>query len=218
MKPSTMMIQFENEKYAMVVANGDQLSFNLLKKMAQKSDFLLAADGGANHLFQMKIRPHAILGDLDSLHINFFQGDVKVIPRLSQEVNDLEKSILFLRSSGYQNILLTGVHGQRDDHFFAALQLVKKYLRKVRISILTDYSEIFALGPGNHRIFADKDKLFSVFGFPRGYEIRTENLKYPLKGENLFESSRGISNVSLANQVTIQISKGCLLIFRNTVR
>jgi len=209
------MFQFENEKFALVVANGENLSKQLLLIIIQKSDFILAADGGANYLKQIDIIPDAVIGDFDSVVTTSFPKDVQIISRPSQQINDLEKSIVYLIDSGYDNIVLTGVHGKRDDHFFAALQLMKQYNSKVTIFIVTDHSEIFMLTPGEHLLKMEQGTMVSLLGFDQAYNIWTENLQYPLRGENLFESSRGLSNVSISNEIKIEFDKGILLVFRN---
>lgn len=214
-----MKSQFLMKKYALVVANGKSPSPMFLKKLADESDLIVAADGGGNILASHSLVPDVLLGDMDSIEpkarTKFERERVTIISYGSQEENDLEKSIRYLIGQGHKNIVLTAVQGNRDDHNFAALEILKKYKNQATIYIVTDYFEIFLLQPGTHNILTEKNAIFSIFGFSRGYNIETENLKYPLKQENLFEGSRGVSNLSLADNVTISFTRGNLLIFRS---
>lgn len=208
---------FQEKNYALIVANGEMPSDNLIEELLKSAQFVLAADGGANHLAELNIQPDTIIGDLDSVNEETktkFES-VNIIKRESQEESDLEKSIIYLLSLGYQTIVITAVQGKREDHSFAALQLIKKYKRKAQILVVSDYSEIFLLLPGISSINTTPDQIISLFGFPRAYGIKTDGLKYPLSKENIFESSRGISNVALRNEVSIEFQKGNLLVFRN---
>ncbi|MCK4297642.1 MAG: thiamine diphosphokinase, partial [Candidatus Marinimicrobia bacterium] len=54
----------------------------------------------------------------------------------------------------------------------------------------------------------------SLFGFQRATGISTEGLKFPLKNENLFVGSRGISNQSTLDTVSISIKSGTLLVVK----
>jgi len=211
--------QFFTKKYALIVANGDSPERGLLKQIADKSDFIVAADGGGNALAKQGLTPDLILGDMDSLRPDVLSGfeakNVDIRPVESQQENDLEKGIRYLIDQGYRTIVLTAVYGDRMDHTFATLELLKKFKSSVNIYIITDTFEIFLIQPGRHKIQTEKNAIFSIFGFSRGYDIETENLKYPLKGENLFEGSRGVSNRSLSDSVFISFTRGNLLIFRS---
>lgn len=211
--------QFKNHEYALLVANGQMVSNDLMKYLSENAKYILAADGGAEKLYKYEILPDAILGDLDSINNEqlerFRKNNVEIISRKSQEKNDLEKSILYLINHGFSKIIITSIHGNRDDHNYAVYQMLKKYSKKVEILIFTDYSEIFMLKPGDYQIKTEKNFLFSLFGFGRAFGITTKGLKYPLENENLFESSRGVSNLSIDKFVNIKFDKGNLLIFRN---
>ncbi len=214
-----MKSQFFSKKYALVVANGDCPSGRVFKQIVDKSNVIVAADGGGNTLARREVTPDVILGDMDSVRpavlSQFEKAAVKIIKYESQQENDLEKSIRYLMDEGYQNIVLTGIQGNRLDHSFAALELLKKYKTGANLYIITDHFEIFLIRPGNHTILTEPMAVFSIFGFSRGYNISTDKLKYPLKNENLSEGSRGVSNLSQTDKVSISFTKGNLLIFRS---
>ena len=54
-------------KKALIICNGDAPTKNLLFKLWEVSDLRVAADGGANLLYNLDLFPDAIIGDFDSL-------------------------------------------------------------------------------------------------------------------------------------------------------
>ena len=50
-----------------IFANGEIPNPEAARGLLREGDYLLAADGGANHLYKMGILPNMIVGDLDSL-------------------------------------------------------------------------------------------------------------------------------------------------------
>jgi thiamine pyrophosphokinase len=211
--------QFQNKKYALIIANGQIPQSDILAELAAKADYILAADGGVKKVLKNGICPNAVIGDLDSVDEQMFKklkkAGIPLIKKTTQETNDLEKSLKYLTAKGHRNIIVTGIHGKRDDHAFVAYQLMKKYRSKANIILITDYSEIFILKPGVTKIFTHTGHFISLFGYPRAYGVTTTALKFPLKEENLFETSRGISNEAKENIIQIEIKKGHLLVFNN---
>ncbi|TFG39126.1 MAG: hypothetical protein E4H44_02685, partial [Candidatus Aminicenantes bacterium] len=51
----------------LLVANGPVRWTEALASLAATADPLLAADGGANHLGRIGLRPAVVIGDLDSI-------------------------------------------------------------------------------------------------------------------------------------------------------
>ena len=211
--------QMDNKKFALLVANGEVPSQSLLQFLVAGAKLVVAADGGANILQKYHLLPNAVIGDFDSLtseNLEFFrQKNIEIINKRSQEKNDLEKGLLYLLERNFKQIIFTAVHGKRDDHYFAALQLMKKYKPQAEIIVYTDYTEIILLGPGRNLLKTEKGFNVSLFGFNRASGVITKNLKYSIKNDNLEAGSRGISNVAESNQVEINFEKGEMLVFRN---
>jgi thiamine pyrophosphokinase len=55
------------EKTALIICNGEPPSRALARKLAAQVDLIVAADGGADVARRFGIRPHVIIGDLDSI-------------------------------------------------------------------------------------------------------------------------------------------------------
>lgn len=89
---------------------------------------LIAADGGANHLYNFDIVPNAIIGDLDSLeNREEWERKTNVIHMPDQSSTDLEK---VLKQTQTQIYIAFGFVGDRFDHILEILHVLSKYREK----------------------------------------------------------------------------------------
>jgi len=70
-----------NIRTACICCNSKFDASGHVKRMVQNCDLLIAADGGAGHFFDMGIKPHVIIGDMDSIDAELWRED-KAIQRI----------------------------------------------------------------------------------------------------------------------------------------
>lgn len=85
------------------------IDMSVFDRVRSFNSLFICADGGANRLFAIRdsysdqINPHAIVGDLDSLHDNvrehYSKLGTNIVLKSSQDDTDLEKSIEYLISN-----------------------------------------------------------------------------------------------------------------------
>jgi thiamine pyrophosphokinase len=59
----------------LIISNGDIKDYDFYKNLTKEVDIVICADGGANHAYQMKLKPHLIVGDLDSIKEEVLEGN-----------------------------------------------------------------------------------------------------------------------------------------------
>ncbi|HAT03521.1 MAG TPA: thiamine diphosphokinase [Candidatus Magasanikbacteria bacterium] len=97
---------------------------------------LVAADGGANHLYDSGIVPDMIIGDLDSLqNKEEWKQKTNIIHVPDQDSTDLEKVLLRTEAPLY---LAFGFTGDRFDHTLEILHVLSKYRNKQIIFFVED--------------------------------------------------------------------------------
>ncbi len=206
----------DDKPRALILGNGSYPEESQTRNIIKKSSFVVCVDGGSIKARELKILPDVIIGDLDSIKsstIRYFNElKTTIIKISSQEENDLEKSILYLLNHGYKRIILLGFIGKRDDQTIATLQVVKKYFHKAEFQVLSNHSEFFFLGKGEFEFQTMSQQTISLFGFSRAIGISTIGLRFPLKDENLYGGSRGVSNQAISETVSISIKSGTLLV------
>jgi len=197
---------------ALIVANGVLPQMDLIQAAIESSDFVLAADGGANALWAGRLRCDAILGDFDSLAPNVFPGVVR-IEAGDQDRTDLDKAVSYVIDNGYSSVVMTGVTGDRLDHTFGALCVLLKYGRKVDLTLFDD-SGTARLVIGVLRLQGVAGRTISLLPVTPLSHVSTSGLQWELSDEALAAGVRdGISNVATCDDVSIRAGSGDLVVY-----
>ncbi len=200
---------------ALVICNGDVLSKAKIAPLLREKPFIICADGGANKARLLGIRPHAIIGDLDSIssRTRKYFSRVETIHTANQESTDLEKALDFLLKLLIPSATVVGATGGRPDHSLANLSILKKYHKRIRLFFSDPYCDIRIID--NKIVFkAIVGSVISLMPLDRCEGIQTIGLKYSLNNESLELGEReGTSNVVTSSPVQITVKKGCLLLF-----
>eukprot|EP01134_Creolimax_fragrantissima_P003101 CFRG3101T1 len=154
-------------KSALIILNWPLIKGGF-EKLWDTASVRVCADGGANRLYddrpddRERFIPNAIKGDLDSLRPEVrdyykAKGTI-IIPAEDQIDHDLNKSISYVLNDceeKFATIWIVGGLDGRFDHTFAAVASLRKWLdndKQTKLHILTDYSEVILLRPGQHQI------------------------------------------------------------------
>ncbi len=205
----------DQQEPALIIANGEPCSLELLGQLLEWSPYVLALDGAYVRLNQWGIKIDALLGDFDSigsgLDLNL-QDHTTVVSAPNQDKTDLEKGIEYLIAQGHRAVNVLWATGRRADHTFANITNIVRYSQQIDINILDDYSRIYMLPRHFEKWFA-KDTNISLVPIGRVEGIVTQNLKYPLHNETLEIGKRiGTSNAVLADGlVAIDYASGFLM-------
>ena len=63
---------------ACIFANGKLTYSKNIKEIAQTCDLVIGVNGGSKHLTDLSLRPHIIIGDMDSLTSSLWENDNSV--------------------------------------------------------------------------------------------------------------------------------------------
>jgi thiamine pyrophosphokinase len=201
---------------ALIIANGLHPPATLIRSLTRKADLIVCADGGANYARKFGIRPHIILGDLDSITpitARKFR-DIPIILLNNQDSTDLEKAILYCLSSNAKTIAITGGLGTRIDHATGTLGCLKKYAHRCSITL---YDTVGSLVPINKfiRLRVKPGQQISLIPLTRCTGVTTKNLRYPLDNESLELGVReGISNETTSTILKVSVKTGTLLLYK----
>lgn len=217
----------------LIIAGGffDPQKSRKFNQHLEKSELIIAADSGADHLKALDILPHCIIGDLDSIHPatrEFFEDKkVEFIQYPSRkDRTDTDLCVAFCLEKGASDITLAGSTGQRLDHTLANIFLLRK-LADLAVSarIIDSHNEVVVLAcskntprgatlevEGNPGEFLS---LIPVSGRVEGVTLK--GLEYPLENHTMeFGSSLGISNRFAGKTAVISLTTGCLIITKSS--
>lgn len=201
-----------------IFANGRIENLDLLNKLVQDNDYLVAADGGLKHIQAIRKVPDLLVGDLDSVD----KSDLKWLEKQSVEIRkfpekkdqtDLELAILEAVDRGAERLMIAGGLGGRIDQTLANINLLLiPEIQNIDVRIDDGMEELFLITRHAY-IHGEKGDVVSLLPLNRpAMGVATKGLSYKLKGETLFpERSRGISNVMKKNVAEVSIESGVIL-------
>ena len=208
-----------------IVLNGKIQDYNNIKKiiMKEKYDYIICADGGANHIYNMDMMPNYIIGDLDSIKqniVDYYKNcNVKFeqFPSKKNET-DSELCIYLADKLNTKELHLIGALGGRIDHTLANINLLY-YIRSMNIipKIICENEEMYIAI--NEEIIVDGKKgdtisVIPINGDAKG--VTLYNLEYPLNDYCMkFSVPLGISNVMLGSKCSIKVKQGNLIVIKN---
>lgn len=203
---------------AIIFANGDFASPPDIAEHLDSADLVVAADGGSQHCLTLNLRPHVLIGDLDSIESSVLADweahGVRVLRHpVDKDQTDLELALVYAKEAGATQIAILGGLGKRWDHSLANLLLLANpQFDGLEIVFIHGDQKLFVV-KGEQRLSAKPShrvSLLPLSGDVKG--ITTRGLKYPLKAETLFfGSSRGVSNVVINDDSQIEVQDGILL-------
>jgi thiamine pyrophosphokinase len=202
---------------AVIIANGIIGDF---RPVISPEDIIIAVDGGLRHCLALNLRPHTLIGDMDSLS----PEEIDAVARSGIPVSryparkdhtDMELALHAARSLGADDIVLVGALGARWDMTLANFMLLAApVLFGCRVRILDAMQEISLVHGGETRQFdGSAGDLLSLIPLRSdARNVRVTGLEYPLNGETLcFSATRGISNIFCSQSATVFLEEGLLL-------
>jgi thiamine pyrophosphokinase len=202
-----------------IVSGGEPKSpLEFYKKIINESDILIAVDKGIELYKKLDTEPDYLIGDLDSASQESIEwaesNDVEIIKyRPEKDFTDIDLAIDFAINNNSDEIIISGFLGDRLDHIFGALLLLKKYSENIMFK--EEFLEI-SKAPKKLEMNVIPGEIWSLFSLSEKTEgIYLKGFKYPLKNGTLFINNPiGISNETIDNNIEISYEKGCLIYFR----
>lgn len=202
---------------AVIIANG-MIAGN--RPVIHPDDHIIAVDGGLRHCLALNLRPHLLIGDMDSLTPDEMDAvALSGIPisryPARKDHTDLELALHTAARTGADDIVLVGALGARWDMTLAnVMVLAAPVLDGCRVRIVDGDHEIALIRGGKiHRFDGAIGDILSLI--PLGndaHHVCTTGLEYPLNDETLFFSAtRGISNVFCEETATVFLEEGLLI-------
>jgi thiamine pyrophosphokinase len=201
---------------AVVVASAPWRWRPFFVELVHAAELVIAADGGANHLARIGVRPAAVVGDLDSIlpDVRRWIGEERMVPRPDQDATDLHKTLAYtFEEKGAEGITVLAATGGRLDHAVENLALLVRWADRGPLELRDE----------RHRIVPviDKAAFSAAFGqevslMPLGKCARvwTRGLRWELTGEPLDLAGRtSVSNVTNGERFDVRVEGGALLVF-----
>ena len=202
-----------------VVANAPLSWSEPLVRLVQSAELVVAADGGANHLARIGVRPAAVVGDLDSIRseVREWLGEHCLVPRPDQDHTDLHKALAYvIDERGAGRVTVLGATGGRLDHALENLALLARWAGRAEIELRDESTRIVAVTAAASFAVA-RGSTVSLLPAGRCERVWTEGLRWPLAGAPLDLLDRtGVCNRATAESVSVRVEGGAMLVFLAT--
>lgn len=206
----------------LVFANGDIEETAWLAPLVAAARTVIAADGGARHLWRLGHAPDLVIGDMDSLspEVSAWLEEAEVPrivhPHLKDET-DLELALLHAAELGDDITILGGFGGRFDQTLANIMLLAHPALDGRLVELRTRYERAW-LVRDTSEIHGETGDTVSLI--PLGGDVlvkTTEGLQWPLHNELLvFGPARGVSNVLTTPAARIEVADGTLLVLHTS--
>ncbi len=206
-----------DEQSAVLVANAPLEWNETLQELCAEASNLFAADGGANHLARLGLRPSAVIGDFDSLgsSVRNWLGESILIHRPDQDRTDLDKALGYLLDDiGFSKITVLGALGGRIDHEIGNLSLLGGRSLGLNL-IFKDTESTVIAASGKLNLPALSGETWSFWTLDPAVRVTITGVRWPVEHVSL-NLKPSISNVAETESITVSAKGGPVFIRRQT--
>lgn len=174
---------------------------------------IICCDGSAEALVNAGMEPFAIVGDMDSLSDELTSRFAdRIYVDNNQESNDLTKAVLWCHETGFNDLVIVGATGKREDHTIGNISLLAEYSKYVSVKLVTDTGYFLPFNE-SCRISAYPGQQVSVFSIDPLTAITSEGLKFKLDKMKLTNWWKATLNESTGDSFSLDFAGGTLIVF-----
>ena len=203
---------------ALLFVNGELPDPRQVAALIQPDDFLVAVDGGLEHLKALHLQPHLLVGDLDSVdpqdvtRLEAAGVPVERFP-VEKDENDLELALDSVVRRGCRTLrIIAGVGGRLDQTLANLFLLARPHLADCDLRLDDGQTEVLLVRQ-SAQIEGQPGETVSLLPLGRpACGVTTLGLRYPLHAETLWpDRTRGVSNALSEPRASIRLSEGLLI-------
>jgi len=207
------MIDYQIVPYTAIVADGTFPQHEIPLEYLKNAKRIVCCDGSTESLLLSGMLPDAIVGDLDSLSdelVTRFADRIHLDE--SQDTNDLTKAVTWCSENGYNDIVIVGATGKREDHTLGNVSLLADYIEEVNVIMVTDTGIFRPLLKGTV-ILSFPGQQVSIFSIDPGTEVTSHGLRYPLTRSRITNWWFATLNEALGDSFSLEFSDGRLIVY-----
>ncbi len=202
---------------ALILANGDPPSAELLARLAGTHGLFIACDGAAQKAAGIGVQPDIVSGDFDSLDVEAAQAalpEAEFVATPDQNLTDLQKAVGIAREQGAKGLTIAGAAGGRIDHTLGNASLLLRWQEDwpdLPVAIVADGSETRALR-GERTLDTAPGDAVSVLSMDGRARVSLSGVRWPLMDFPLPVGVGGLLNEATGESVTVKAEGGTILV------
>ena len=170
----------DKQEPALIIANGEACSNDILDQLLEWSPTVIVLDGALERVISLGIKVDVWLGDFDHAHAaDFSDYPLKKVHTPDQNLTDLEKAFEYLLAEGYPAVNVIWASGKRMDHTLNNFHSMVQYGRRLKIVFFDDYSTSYLLPPTFEKWYPAKTPI-SLMPFGEAHQVKSSGLLYAL--------------------------------------
>jgi thiamine pyrophosphokinase len=199
---------------AVILADGSFPVHHVPLGYLKDADHIICCDGSAGNLILADLEPDAIVGDLDSLDTGITESFADRLYKDSeQDTNDLTKAVKWCINKRYEEIVILGATGKREDHTIGNISLLTEYAREINVIMVTDTGTFTPLLK-NSVIKCFPGQQVSIFSINPETEVTSKGLKYQLDKLRVKNWWRATLNEAEADSFELSFIGGPLIVYQ----
>ena len=172
----------DKQEPALIIANGESCSMDLLEQLLEWSPTVIVLDGALDRVISLGIKVDVWLGDFD--HAQEPRADLEAYPLKKvvapdQNKTDLEKGFEYLLAEGYPAVNVVWATGLRMDHTLNNFHSLVRYGREIKIVFFDDFSTTYLL-PAHFEKWYPAGTPLSLIPYGQANGVKSEGLAYEL--------------------------------------
>ncbi len=169
-------------------------------------EYIVAVDGGYNHLNNENIKPNILIGDFDSID-NFEETNIISLDK-KKDNTDYEHALNYIDVNlNYEKIFVIGFLSlKRPEHFYANLKNISEKMEYVSLE-----TSIKLLLPGTYEV--NKTKYVSFFAYEKVENLNLEGFEYKLEDYDLNVNDTLCISNEVKESGKVSFEKGKLIVF-----
>jgi len=196
-----------------ILANGVFPTHDIPLSYIKNADRIICCDGSVENLINFGREPYAIVGDMDSISPELADKySDRIFHNNEQDTNDLTKAVNWCVSRGFNDIVITGATGKREDHTLGNISLLAEYCKQANVIMATD-TGIFRTYYSSAEIETFSGQQVSIFSIDADTEITSEGLKYKLNKLKLANWWTATLNEAIDNKIYLNFKQGRVIVF-----
>ncbi len=199
----------DDQEPALIIANGESCSSELLGQLLEWSPLVVVLDSAMHRVVELGIKVDVLIGDFDHgfdpESYKDTQYPLEIIHVKEQNSTDLEKAFKYLVERDIPSANVIWATGKRMDHTITNLTSLVKFREELKVVILDDHSKVYLLSR-QFKKWYPAETIISLIPIGKVSGIHSSNLLYPLKNDSLELGYRTGSSNSVLNDGIVSIT------------
>jgi len=206
----------DGQEPALIIANGEPCSVDILEQILEWNPFIVVLDGALQKVIDLGIKFDLVLGDFDHTSVEeikqMIPPDTEIIYTPDQEKTDLEKGLELLIERKYEAVNIVWATGKRSDHYMNNIATLARYQHLIKLVMVDNYSRIYPINSGFMKHFPAHHNV-SLIPLNKVENLKTENLVWNLNHQTIeYPYNTSSSNrVAESGVVSVHFDSGHLL-------